>query len=429
MIQLDTSEQLVSHPIKHSVIDFGVEAYRPGSAWVSAFNGPIHKCCNPNTGEEMYCVTVRLSRLKDEETKELYSTNLMFYMHPSQMAGIQNIYTLARTTPFTRIRGPLEASPFCKQRPGQIWYDPNPEGVIMEDIRQAPVMLKEGRPGLFVTGQGYRGKVMLPNGKFIHDVGVYGAYLDLENPPAQLELKYLFGGIEFRNSLTGTMEDTFLTEICECTWVKGIIGNAVDEIHVESYKNSVLLPSPGDGKTLIGARSMSETKLLYYFETSDNTRLCEYRLGGFIEGVSHSLGDELWNRVKRIGLGSNFIPCPELDGYLGIIHIVLEKNNPIYPDTMEYAYPDIEEQYEGWFIILKFDDNQTPHITACRRALTPDDIPESYKGAGELFDTKRVAFPVSLYRDGDCVYVGYGWGDRALFLSEYEYDTVISELR
>ena len=67
----------------------------------------------------------------------------------------------------------------------------------MEDVRQTPATLPDGRPGFFVTGQGYRGKVMLPDGLFIHDVGVYGGYLDPEERPGQLELQHLFGGIEF----------------------------------------------------------------------------------------------------------------------------------------------------------------------------------------------------------------------------------------
>jgi hypothetical protein len=107
---------------------------------------------------------------------------------------------------------------------------------------------------------------------------------------------------------------------------------------------------------------------------------------------------------------------------------VLEKNNPRYPDTVENEYPDIEEQYEGWFVLLKYNDDGSPQITACKRAITPDDIPLCYTGLGELFDTKRVAFPISLYRDQNRLYVGYGWGDRALFMAEFEYDVVISNL-
>ena len=38
---------------------------------------------------------------------------------------------------------------------------------------------------------------MFPDGRFIHDVGVYGGYLDPQERPGQLELQHLFGGIEF----------------------------------------------------------------------------------------------------------------------------------------------------------------------------------------------------------------------------------------
>ena len=51
-----------------------------------------------------------------------------------------------------------------------------------------------------------------------------------------------------------------------------------------------------------------------------------------------------------------------------------------------------------------------------------------YDGAGELFDTKRVAFPISLYRADDALHVAYGWGDRALFLAEFDYHTVVRQL-
>ena len=71
----------------------------------------------------------------------------------------------------------------------------------MEDLRLTPATLPDGRPGFFVTGQGYRGKVMFPDGRFIHDVGVYGGYLDPQERPGQLELQHLFGGIEFGATL------------------------------------------------------------------------------------------------------------------------------------------------------------------------------------------------------------------------------------
>lgn len=420
---------LLQLPIPHYVEDFGIEARKPQGAWVSAFNGPIHRWIDPDTHAETYGVTVRLSRMKDPVTRELYSTNLMFYMSPEEMQGVHNIYDLGRTTPFTRILGPHQRIPDCVERPGQLWYDPNPEGLIMEDVRMAPVMLPTNQPGFFVTGQGYRGKLMMPNGKFIHDVGVYGGYLDPEERPGQLHLNYLFGGLEFRDHLSGNLEDNYLTQLGPSLWAKGIVGNAVDEIHVESYKNSVLLPSPDSRATWIGARSMSETKLLYYFETHDPSRLSGYRLGGFIDGLPQAVGEELWKRVHRVGLGSNFLECPELNGYVGIIHVVIARNDPRFPDTYDRDYPEIEEAYEGWFVLLRFTDKGEPVICACIRALTADDVPKSYHGNGELFDTKRVAFPISLYRKGDEVSVGYGWGDRALFLAHYDYDIVVDRLR
>ncbi|MBV9852168.1 MAG: hypothetical protein JO250_21080 [Armatimonadetes bacterium] len=416
-------------PIPHAVHEFGVEARKPGRAWETAFNGPIQTWTDADTGQPMYGVTVRLARLKDSETRELYSTNLLFYLTPEQMRGMHNIYDMARTVPFTRIRGPLTPVPHCPHREGKLWYDPNPEGVIMEDVRQAPVTLRSGRPGFFVTGQGYRGKVMLPDGEFIHDVGVYGGYLDPSERPAQLELTHLFGGIEFGARPDGSQADAYLAELGDGIWVKGIIGNTVDEVHVESFKNSVRLPNPRPGRTLIGARSMSETKLLYYFGSEAADGLSGYGMCGFIDGLPSAIGERVWERVHRVGLGSNFVPCPELGGWLGMIHVVLEKNNPAYPETMDSLYPDIEEQYEGWMTLLRFDGAGKPVIHACLRALTPDDVPICYEGAGELFDSKRVAFPISLYRTGDALHVGYGWGDRALFRAEFDYCTVVRQLR
>lgn len=421
---------VVMAPIPHKVREFGVEARRAGRAWEAAFNGPIHTWRDHEVESRMFGVTVRLSRMKDPVTRELFSTNLLFYLTERQMSGMQNVYDLARSTSFTRIRGPRHVVPCCTQRPGRLWYDANPEGVIMEDVRQTPITLPGGNPGFFVTGQGYRGKVMLPNGKFIHDVGVYGGYLDPLSAVRQLELHHLFGGIEFRDHLSGTIEDEYLTELGPNVWVSGIIGNAVDEIHIESYKNSVMLPPPPPParKILVGARSMSETKLLCYFETTSADGLGGYKLGGFIDGLPHAIGDEVWERVVRVGLGSNFIDCPELEGYVGVIHVVLEKNNPALPDTIDVDYPDIEEQYEGWMVLLRYSDEGKPYIAACARALTPDDVPNCYHGLGELFDSKRVAFPISLYRDDGTLEVGYGWGDRALFLAEFDYDVVVREL-
>ena len=414
--------------LPHTVHEFGVEARKAGKSWEAAFNGPIQSWADAGTGEVIYGVTVRLSRIKDPFTRELYSTNILFYLPEEAMHGMHNVYDMARKFPFTRIRGPRTSPPQCPPRAGQLWYDANPEGVIMEDVRQSPATLPDGRPGFFVTGQGYRGKVVLPDGLFIHDVGVYGGYLDPQERPTQLELQHLFGGVEFVSGKTNTQDDLFLTELGEDVWVKGIVGNAVEELHVESYKNSVRLPSPFKDKVLIGARSMSETKLLPYFESADPSGLRGYGLRGFVDGLPPAIGPSVWERVNRVGLGSNFIPCPELGGHIGLIHVVLERNNPDHPETHDPVYPDIEEQYEGWVVWLDFNDTGAPHVKSCLRALTPDDVPRCYQGAGELFDTKRVAFPISLYRVGDNLRVGYGWGDRALFQAEFDYQTVVRQL-
>lgn len=418
----------VMAPLPHAVHEFGVEARKPGRDWEAAFNGPIQAWLDPETQQTVHTVTVRLARLKDPITRELYSTDLLFYMTPDQMTGMHNVYEMARTVPFTRIRGPRTPIPHCPPREDGLWYDANPEGVIMEDVRQTPVVLPNGRPGFFLTGQGYRGKVVKPNGKFIHDVGVYGGYLDPQERTPQLELEHLFGGIKFVAEKTDSLEDMFLTDLGCGLWARGIIGDAVNEIHVESYKNSVRLPCPDKGKVLIGARSMSETKLLHYFESDQPGGLSGFRLGGFIEGLPRAIGEELWEQVHRVGLGSNFIPCSELGGHIGIIHVVLEKNNPAHPTSLDERFPTIEEQYEGWLVWLDFDDQDNPYIKSCVRAITPDDVPLCYQGAGELFDTKRVAFPMSLYRTNDQIEIAYGWGDRALFQCAFDYRTVVDGL-
>ena len=414
-------------PLPHTVREFGVEARKPGKSWEAAFNGPIQSWTEPD-GRRTYGVTVRLSRLKDPVTRELYSTNILFYLPEDAMTGMHNIYDMAQQFPFTRIRGPRTPVPHCPPRPGKLWYDANPEGVIMEDVRLAPATLPDGRPGFFATGQGYRGKVVLPDGLFIHDVGVYGGYLDPDERPGQLELTHLFGGIEFGAQKTGGQEDLFLTELGENIYVKGIVGNVTQELHVESYKNSVRLPSPHPETALIGARSMSETKLLPYFESRDPACLRGYHLRGFVDGLPGAIGTEVWERVVRVGLGSNFIACPELGGYVGLIHVVLERNEAAHPETHDPQHPNIEEQYEGWMVWLDFDDDGQPAFKACRRAITPDDVPRCYEGQGELFDTKRVAFPISLYRSGDTLEAAYGWGDRALFQAEFDYRTVVRQL-
>ena len=90
-------------------------------------------------------------------------------------------------------------------------------------------------------------------------------------------------------------------------------------------------PARTAGKVLIGARSMSETKLLPYFESTDPSGLSGYGLGGFVDCLPHAIGAEVWERVHRVGLGSNFLPCEEIGGHIGLIHVVLERNNPDHP--------------------------------------------------------------------------------------------------
>jgi hypothetical protein len=419
----------VMDAIPHVVREFGVEARKPGKSWEAAFNGPIQSWPDADTASTRYGVTVRLSRMKDPVTRELYSVNLLFYLNEAEMSGMHNVYEMARRFPFTRIRGPRAPLPLCPPRAGKTWYDSNPEGVIMEDLRLTPATLPGGGPGFFVTGQGYRGKVVFPDGSFIHDVGVYGGYLDPAARPGQLELAHLFGGIEFDQFLTGDADaNARLTELGEDVWVKGIVGTEAGCPHVESYKNSVKLPSMDGRKTLIGARSMSETKQIAYFESLSADGLSGFRMGGQINGLHRALGIQVWDRVHRVGLGSNFVECPELGGFIGLIHVVLEKNNPDHPETLDPSHPGIDEQYEGWVVWLTFDAEGVPTISACIRAITPDDVPRAYEGLGELFDTKRVAFPISLYRAGALLSVGYGWGDRALFQADFDYDTVTAQL-
>ena len=54
---------------------------------------------------------------------------------------------------------------------------------------------------------------------------------------------------------------------------------AGQEMHVESYKNSVKLPCLDGRKTLIGARSMSETKQIAFFESLSDDGLSGFRHG------------------------------------------------------------------------------------------------------------------------------------------------------
>ena len=100
------SGPLLMEVVPHAVREFGVEARKPGGAWEAAFNGPIHAWVDPETERTQYLVTVRLSRLKDPVSRELYSTDLLFYLTPNQMHGMHNVYDLAREVPFTRIRAP-----------------------------------------------------------------------------------------------------------------------------------------------------------------------------------------------------------------------------------------------------------------------------------------------------------------------------------
>ena len=428
VLDLPTTSLIDLPIIAHTVHEFGIEAGYPDDSWIAAFNGPIQAWTDAS-GQRVHAVTVRLARMKDPVTRELYSEIFLFYVPESEMHGMHTVLDMTRRFPCTHIGGPRKPAPTCPARHGDLWYDANPEGIIMEDVRLAPVMLPDGYPGFFVTGQGYRGKLVLPDDEFIHDVGVYGGYLDPRERPETLELSHLFGGLEFMTQKPGTQEDMFLTELGCDIWVRGIIGTLPHELHVESYKNSVRLPERDHGRTRIGARSMSETKLLPYFESRQEDGLHGYTLCGFIDGLPNAIGSEVWPHVLRVGLGSNFVPCPELGGYLGLIHVVLERNNPDFPETRDPKHPDIEEQYEGWFVWLTYEGAEgVPTIQACRRALTPDDVPRCYHGLGELFDTKRVAFPISLCREGDTLEVGYGWGDRADFQAAFDYRTVVDAL-
>ena len=154
----DYTDDRVMDVIPHTVHEFGVEARKAGKAWEAAFNGPIQSFTDPHTWQNTYAVTVRLSRLKDPVSRELYSTNLLFYLSPDQMSGMHNVYDMARQFAFTRIRGPRKPVPHCPPRDGKLWYDANPEGVIMEDVRLTPATLPDGRRRLFRHRTGIPGQ-------------------------------------------------------------------------------------------------------------------------------------------------------------------------------------------------------------------------------------------------------------------------------
>ena len=361
--------------IPHTVREFGIEARKNGKVWELAFNGPIQPI------GDKYGVCVRLARIKNPTTRELFSTNILFHMPSQMMHGMHNVYDLVHQVQFTRIVAPAYDDNIADYKLSLGNYEPNPEGVILEDIRIAPM-----GDLWWVTGQGYRGKVLIGDG-FVHDVSVYGALVDPLSLGRRLELLPLFGGNK-----------------------QG------------SYKNSVLLPSP-EGETWIGARSMYQTKNLHFFSLTE----LGWQMRGEICGLSDCMPKEAWEDVRRVGLGSNFVPCPELGGFVGFVHVVSDKNSPAKSRTNDLLYPNIEEQYDGWAVLLKIEKGQ-PVIKGAARALTPDSKPFCYSGLGELFSTKRVAFPISLYVSGTSFHVGYGWGDRSLFEAVYERHEMISQL-
>src|SRR5580658_8962094 len=115
----------VDDVVPHTVREFGLEARKPDKAWVTAFNGPIQVWHKSTDDQPQYLVTARIARLKDTVTRELFSTNLLFYLRPDQMRGVHNIYDLAVTNPFCRLRGPRTVVPCCPPRPDALWYDAN----------------------------------------------------------------------------------------------------------------------------------------------------------------------------------------------------------------------------------------------------------------------------------------------------------------
>lgn len=418
--------------VPHTVREFGVEARRDHGAWELAFNGPTHQWYCPVLGENRASITVRLSRIKDHDTLELMSVNLVFFCSQAWMSGVRNVYDFAREVPFTVLDAPPALIPEGAGTPNDSgwWYEANPEGVILEDVRQTPITLPNGNPGWFVTGQGYRGKLHIGPDDFLHDVGVYGGFLDLTEFTPRLTLGHLFGGLRFLNikqAEEAAAECQSVHMLSEHLFVTGAVKEETGHVRIQSFKNSVLLPRPKSGNSLIGARSMSETKSLTYF--TSGSPLTGYTQAGKIEGLEESFPEDLWARVRRVGLGSNFLSCPELGGYVGMVHVVFDVNHPEHPRTHDHHHPRVNEAYEGWAVLLRYDSQDAPHVHAVSRVCTADDRPTCYEGRTELFKTKRVAFPMSLYRSGlSNLRVGYGWGDRALFEVEFKYDDLVKSL-
>lgn len=425
----------ISDCIPHTVTGFGISAQKDGEPFELAFNGPVQRWTNKNNKEDKYGVAVRLARIKDNITKELYSKNIFFYCKIDFLDTIHNIYDFIDHIPHTVFTTLHSLDDYAiidfSEIHTKMKYHANEESVILEDLRFEPIVLPNGNDGWFVTGQGYRGKLELPTGALIHDVGVYGNYIDPEEMQENCVLHHLFGGLKFYDSenVKPYINDADVMKINANFWIKGLMIGEDNNIIVQSCKNSVLLPRMRENVFHIGARTMTETKKLYYFRSEEENPFANYHLQGEILGLENCFTKDIWKSVRRIGLGSNFIRIDELDGFLGFAHVVLSKNDDEFLFTKDSRYPKVKEQYEGWAILLKYIDEK-PVITVAKRAITPDDFPEKYVGLGELFEDKRVAFPTSLYKtkEGN-FYVAYGWGDRAIFSAEFKYDEIISALK
>ena len=105
---------------------------------------------------------------------------------------------------------------------------------------------------------------------------------------------------------------------------------------------------------------MSETKLLPYFESADPDGLGGYGLCGFVDCLPHAIGSEVWERVHRVGPGQQLHPQPRTRRPHRADPCRLGAQQPGPPETHDPAYPEIEEQYEGWFVWLDFDEHGTP---------------------------------------------------------------------